>query len=99
MKQNVNFSDFCDGFKPNRIDNFTYEGKQALFDYLEQLEEDMGEDIEFDVVALCCEYSEYENLEEFQKAYNKEEFETLEDIRDHTTLIEVGNESFIVGEF
>ena len=44
--------------------NFTYEGKRALFDYLENLEEDTGTEIELDTIALCCEYSEYSNLKE-----------------------------------
>jgi len=29
-----------------------------LFDYLEEYEESTGEEIELDVVALCCEYYE-----------------------------------------
>ena len=36
MKQTVNFSQFCDAFKlMDRNGQFTYEGKRALFDYLE----------------------------------------------------------------
>lgn len=70
MKQNIGFSKFCDAFSDTYKNNFTYAGKRALFDYLEQLEEDMGEEIELDTVALCCEYSEYESawdaMEEYQ---------------------------------
>ena len=59
MKQTVNFNDFRDAFRAfDRMENFSYEGMQALFDYLEQLEEDTGEEIELDVIALCCDYSE-----------------------------------------
>ena len=36
-------------------------GAFALVEYLEQLEEDTGETIEFDVVAIRCEYSEHES--------------------------------------
>jgi hypothetical protein len=62
MKQSVYFSDFCDAFRDSgRNDSFTYAGKRALFDYLEQYEEDCQEEIELDVVALCCEYSEHES--------------------------------------
>jgi len=42
----------------DRKDNFSYEGLRALFDYLELLEEDMGQPMELDVIALCSEYSE-----------------------------------------
>lgn len=57
--QNVNFSLFCDAFvKAGRESSFSYEGKRALFDYLESVSEDCEQNIELDVVALCCEYSE-----------------------------------------
>lgn len=48
--------------------NFTFEGAKALQEYLEQLSEDIGENIEFDPVAWCCEYSEYKD---WQDAYEQ----------------------------
>jgi hypothetical protein len=39
-----------------RMDQFSYEGLEVLFDYLDNLSEDIGEPIELDVVALCCNY-------------------------------------------
>ena len=58
MKQTIGFYEFREAFRSLRPDNFSYEGMQALFDYLEQIEEDTGEEIELDVIALCCDYSE-----------------------------------------
>lgn len=59
MQTSVNFSDFCDAFRDmDRNDNFSYAGKRALFNYLEQYEEDTGCAVELDVIALCCEYYE-----------------------------------------
>jgi hypothetical protein len=56
MKTIVNFSAFCDAFRDmGRNDNFSYAGKRALFDYLEEVTD--GE-YELDVIALCCEYYE-----------------------------------------
>jgi len=99
MKEQVNFSDFLDRFRSHdRDDQFTYDGKKALFEYLEQLEEECDTEIELDVIALCCEYTEYEDLKEFQDNYG-ENYETLDDIRDETTVIEVGNEGFIIQDF
>jgi len=95
MYQEINFSSFCDAFaEMNRKDQFTYEGKQALFDYLEEYEESTGEKIELDVIALCCEYTEYENLEEVKENYNN--IETLEDLQDNTQVIEVSNTERII---
>lgn len=52
-----------------RGDQFSYEGLEVLFDYLEQYSEDTGEPIELDVVALCCEYYE-SSIKEIIDQYN-----------------------------
>lgn len=50
-----NASQFRDEFhRRGRGDRFSYEGLGILFDYLE----DLGEDIEMDVIGICCSYSE-----------------------------------------
>ncbi len=59
MKTTVNFSKFCDAFhKAGRDNNFSYDGKRALFDYLEEMEQSTGEELELDVIALCCDFDE-----------------------------------------
>ena len=58
MKTTVNQSEFIDAFhRYNRYDQFGYDALCSLFDYLEQIEEDTGEEEELDVIALCCDYS------------------------------------------
>jgi hypothetical protein len=60
MKQTVQESDFLDAFRQyGRADQFTRAGLIALFDYLEEYEKDAGEEIELDVIGLCCDWSEY----------------------------------------
>ena len=46
MKKTVYESDFIDAFQPTRSDNFSYEGLQALFNYLIEYEDCTGEEIE-----------------------------------------------------
>ena len=59
MKKSIGFCEFCDSFRDaDRNENFSYEGKRALFDYLEEYEDGSGEEIELDVVALCCDFYE-----------------------------------------
>lgn len=111
MKEEINFSQFCDRFiDMNRNDNFTYDGKKALFDYLEELENDCDVEYDLDVIALCCEYNEYSNLKEYLVDYNTDveeedyngdvndyENAILEEIRNKTTLITVGHDDgFII---
>ena len=59
MKTTVNFSTFQTAFEQLRPNNFSYEGLTALFDYFEQYEAETDEELELDVIAICCEYSEY----------------------------------------
>jgi hypothetical protein len=59
MKQTVNKYQFAEAFKTaGRGDQFSYKGLDALFDWLEE-EDDGG--YELDVIALCCDFSEYES--------------------------------------
>ena len=69
MKQTINFSQFRDSFSEQYRNNFTYGGKRALFDYLEELEDDGETTIELDPVAFCCEFTEYASFAEFQEDY------------------------------
>ena len=105
MINTINKSDFTTAFhKMGRGNNFTYEGLIAIYDYIEQYEEDTDTQIELDVIALCCEYVEYENLKEFENDYGKE-FSNIDkrfkySIEDNTTLIPIeGTDGFIIQAF
>jgi hypothetical protein len=65
MISNVTETEFIQRFYDLRNDNFSYEGKKALFEYIEEIEDSTGEQIEFDCIAICCEYTEFENLKDF----------------------------------
>ena len=100
MKENINFSTFCDRFKQmNRDNNFSYEGKRALFEYLEQFEEDTEKEIELDIIALCCEYNEYESIKDYLQYYSTdEESETYENIEDFEEAVfqEIANKTTLI---
>lgn len=99
MKTTVNEYDFVKAFEDyNRSDNFTIEGRKALYDYFTQLEEDTREEINLDVIAICCGYTQWENIEEFSNNHNGE-FKSLDDIREHTQVIEVNDNSFITENY
>lgn len=94
--------------------NFSYRGLRALFEYLDESYEEENPYV-LDVIALCCEYSEYSCLEEYKKDYklitDREEYIEDEDgykeaieqeIRDTTTLIKFGDnldEGFIIQQY
>jgi hypothetical protein len=59
--------------------NWSYEGAEALIEYLEQLADDTGEDIEFNVVELRCYYSEYSSWDELKADYRDHSEEYIRD--------------------
>jgi len=98
MIKTITFSDFTDEFKLFDRDNFSYDGMKALYEYLEDYEEQTETPIELDVIALCCEYTEYEDLKELQGNYNN--IETIEELENNTQVIRIeGSESFIIADF
>ncbi len=102
MKQNINLYDFREAFRNmNRTENFSYAGLEALFNFLEEYEDNTGEEIELDVIALCCEFSEYASLEEFNSQYTLPDQDdyTLETLQDNTTFIPIGDDAFIIQDF
>jgi len=98
MKQTVTKEEFFDAFKAfDREHNFTPEGLSALFDWLEEYESETGQEIELDVIALCCDWDEYASatdclldrgqLDEIDDPDNEEE-SAREYLNDHTSFIE-----------
>ena len=77
IKTELTRSQFMDDLRSDEFANWTYSGASALYDYLQDLSDDMGQDIEFDRVTLRCEWSE-SNIDELAEQYSnlKEEDET-----------------------
>lgn len=93
IKQTVNRSAFHDAFNAIRPEQFSYAALNALYDYLEQLSDDTGQDVELDVIAICCDYCQYDSIEEASSVYD------VRDIRDHTTVIDCDDDSVIIQNF
>jgi hypothetical protein len=73
-------SDFIDSFISLRPDNFSYEGLDALYNYFMSISEGMGdEDYKLDVIAVCCDFTEYESVQEASERLGVEEIASLPD--------------------
>lgn len=71
MKQTVNYYTFAQAFRDyDRFDQFGGAALSALFDYLEELEQDTGEEMELDVIALCCDWTRYDSAVEACSEYD-----------------------------
>jgi hypothetical protein len=70
----------------DRTAHFSYDGLNALFDWLSEMANDCTEPYELDVIALCCEFTEYSDLAEIKQSYNT--INNIDDLHDRTIAIE-----------
>jgi hypothetical protein len=113
MKTTISFYDFRREFEQCRPDNFSPEGLAVLFAYFEELEEGMGEELEFDVIAICCDYSE-DTVEGIARNYSIDlndadpEADDYEDqcrqivfdyLSDHTSVVGDTADGFVYADF
>ena len=77
IRETVTKSRFIDWFKvgnSTRENQFSYEALEFLYEYLS----DQEEDVEFDPISVCCEFTEYEDISEFNRDFQTD----YEDERD-----------------
>ena len=112
MKETLDTRDAARRLYEDEYAGWSYGGARALVEYLEELEDEIGEEIEFDVVALRCEYTEYGSAEEAVEACNSGDYEDLKEqsdgdaddlkelcmeyLRDHTAVIEIPGSDGII---
>ena len=113
MKNTLSTSDIVNALLADNHAQWSYKAAKALAAYLEELETDCGIEMEFDAVALRCEFDEFESLEDWAEMYftddqlleflDGEELEDAEDklrdyIIDHGQFIEFDG-GVIVSQF
>ena len=81
----LNVYKFRDLFNQVRPQQFTYEALGELFEYYEELDEGM----EFDPIAICCEWSEVEQGSE----------EHLEAVEADAYVLELDNGNVLIQEY
>lgn len=59
MIQTIDLHTFAQAFRAhNREDQFSHEALRIIWNYIEDYEDQTGEQTELDVIFICCEYSE-----------------------------------------
>ena len=102
MKQEINSYQFERAFKKMDRDYYSYNGYKALYNYLDEFD-----NFDLDVIAICCDFTEYDNFEEFKEEYlnfcmnyDLDEYEEFkEEVQNHTTFLELENGGFIIQNF
>ena len=103
MKKNLNSYEFMHEFIKRNRDDYSYFGYEALFDYY-----DAVENYDLDVIAICCEVSEFDKKdilnnysylvdEELDK---DEQFSDLiKQLEFKTNIVKLDNGSYLVWDF
>lgn len=95
----------------DRGHNFGYNGWRAIGEYLEELSDGMGEDVEVDIVGICCDYSmaestsdwweecgEYSDIDsdEWEEMDDDEKLEAIENYLQENTSVVICEENLII---
>ena len=98
MKTTVNYNDFADAFRRyDRANQFSRAGLRALFDHLEELERETGDEYELDVIGLCVDFMEFDSAEDAAREYGwtpEKGGSPLEWLQEQTSVIEVTENNF-----
>ena len=99
MKTSISIYDFRQAFQDmGRIDQFSRKGLDCLFEWLEEYEESTGSEIELDVIAICCDFTE-SNWSDIAADYRinlencEEEDEKIDAVKEY-----LGKNTSVIGE-
>jgi hypothetical protein len=103
MKQTMTNLMFITEFRKIRPDQFSYYALEALFDYYEELEAAIDEELEFDPIAICCEWIEYDTVEEAAQDYglniHKSNDDLIKELREKYYIIVLNdNRGILISE-
>ena len=94
MKETLTTGQVADRLLADKNANWTPAGARAIAEHIEECEVESGEEMELDVIAIRCEFTEYESALDaighyaFYLEDEDDEDEALEWLQDRTTVIE-----------
>ena len=77
-------------------ENFSYSGLTALYNYFEELEDELNESIEFDLIAIAGEYSELTIDELRDNYFIDKDIDVIEYLQENTIVIEIENSDRVI---
>jgi len=98
MKQTIGIHDFRNAFlSSSRREQFSYDALGLIFESLAELEEGTGEEIELDIVAICCDFCECTAQEAIESYSLDIDLETATDEEVAEALMEAGSPWAVAG--
>ena len=106
MKQTIYVNDFMQAFRDMGRDYYSYHGYHAMFEFYEELDPDM----EMDVIAICCDWTEYDDeglisgygyVLDRDEDMDDDDYLTalLDALNDETTAINLDNGNYLILAF
>ena len=95
MIREVNEHEFISELVNDNYNSMTYEGAKVLFNWFNWLEESNNEKIEFDRIAIRCDWTEYDNLLEAFEDYSTS-VKTFQELKDSTIILEIPESERVV---
>jgi len=77
MKSTITTEQIIRKLMADNYANWSYNGAKTIADYLQELECDLGYEIEFDRVAIRCEFSEYASALEAVENCDRGEYQNI----------------------
>lgn len=109
MKKTIYEGEFVRAFDEfNRSENFSIPARRALYEYLTDMEDETEQETELDVIAICCDFSEYDSVLDAAKEYgytpegdtDDEKTEDAQEwLQDRTTVIPAGDGHVVIQSF
>ena len=80
----------------NYSENFSYSGLTALYNYFEELEDELNESIEFDYISIAGEYSELTIDELRDNYFIDKDIDVIKYLQENTIVIEIENSDSVI---
>lgn len=105
MHKRIYFSDFVEAFASHeRADQFSMEALEALFEFFEELEDETGELVELDVIAICCDFTEYDSPQDcaedmFLDVEGMGDADIISLLQEHTIVIPLKSGGIVIQNY
>tara|TARA_R110002167_G_scaffold150431_2_gene344160 strand:- start:97 stop:396 length:300 start_codon:yes stop_codon:yes gene_type:complete len=94
ITKTLNKYDFINEFETSteRQNQFSYNALSSLYDYYDDMSHCLDMPYDFDMIAICCDFTEYNTIEEAAEAYSISPIE----LEDKTTVLHVLENGHVV---
>lgn len=105
MHKRIYLSDFMEAFNDHECDDqFSPAALEALFEFFEELEDETGELVELDVIAICCDFTEYDSPQDcaedmFLDVEGMEDKDIISLLQEHTIVIPLKSGGIVIQNY